>query len=130
MSEPVTNRRKFLETIGTASLLMGSGAPLRSLAAGAEQKLALDGGQPVRKNRLGSRPYGPQFYDDVEKRELLEVLESRVPFRWSRGASSKVLAFEKAYAAHIGAKFALGVTSGTTALYTAMAALEVGPGDE
>ncbi len=38
--------------------------------------------------------------------------------------------FEQEYAAHIGAKFAFGVTSGTTALYTAMAALEIGPGDE
>ncbi len=130
MREPVTNRRQFLETIGTASILMGSGVPLRSLAAGAEPKLALDGGEPVRKVRLGARPYGPQFYDDVEKRELIDVLESRVPFRWSRGSTSKVLAFEKEYAAHVGAKFALGVTSGTTALYTAMAALEVGPGDE
>jgi len=130
MREPVTNRRKFLGTIGTASIVVGSGVPLRNLAAGAEQKLALDGGQPVRASLLGARPYGPQFYDNVEKRELLEVLDSRVPFRWSRGPSSKVLAFEKEYAAHLGAKFALGVTSGTTALYTAMAALEVGPGDE
>ena len=130
MSQPVTNRRTFLETIGSASLLVGSGVPLQSLAAGAEQKLALDGGEPVRTPALAARPYGPQFYDDVEKRELLDVLESRVPFRWSRGSSSKVLAFEKEYAAHLGAKFALGVTSGTTALYTAMAALEVGPGDE
>ncbi len=130
MRKPITNRRQFLETISTASILMGSGLPQRSLAAGAEQKLALDGGEPVRKNRLSARPYGPQFYGDVEKRELLDVLESRVPFRWSRGSSSKVLAFEKEYAAHVGAKFALGVTSGTTALYTAMAALEVGPGDE
>ena len=32
--------------------------------------------------------------------------------------------------AHVGVKFALGVTSGTAALFTAMAALEVGPGDE
>ena len=130
MRRPVTNRRKFLETIGTASIFVGSGVPLRNLAAEGAQKLALDGGIPVRSSPLGARPYGPQFYDDVEKGELLDVLESRVPFRWSRGPSSKVLAFEKEYAAHIGAKFALGVTSGTTALYTAMAALEVGPGDE
>lgn len=130
MREPVTNRRQFLETLGSASILVGSGVPLRNLAAGAVEKLALDGGEPVRKSRLSARPYGPQFYDDVEKRELLQVLESRVPFRWSRGESSKVLAFEKEYAAHLGAKFALGVTSGTAALYTAMAALEVGPGDE
>ena len=40
------------------------------------------------------------------------------PFRWSAG-DSKVLQFEKAYAAHIGVKYALGVTSGTTALFTA-----------
>lgn len=130
MSEPTTNRRQFLETIGTASILMGSGVPLHSFAAGTEPKLALDGGSPVRKNRLSARPYGPQYYDEVEKKELLEVLESRVPFRWSRGSASKVLAFEKQYAAHLGAKFALAVTSGTAALYTAMAALEVGPGDE
>jgi 8-amino-3,8-dideoxy-alpha-D-manno-octulosonate transaminase len=41
-----------------------------------------------------------------------------------------VLQFERAYAKHIGVKHALGVTSGTTALYTAVAALEIGPGDE
>ena len=78
---------------------------------------------------LGSRPYGPQFYDDVEKKELLDVLESRYPFRWW-GSKSKVLQFERAYAELLGVKYALGVTSGTTALYTAMAALEIGPGDE
>lgn len=130
MSQPATSRRSFLQTIGSASILVGAGVPLASHGAEAEQRLALDGGTPVRTSLLSSRPYGPQFYDEVEKRELIDVLESKVPFRWSRGASSKVLAFEKEYAAHIGAKFTLGVTSGTTALYTAMAALEVGPGDE
>lgn len=129
MNQHNTSRRRFLESIGTASILAGSGLSLTALGAG-EEKLALDGGAPVRKQLLGARPYGPQFYDDVEKRELLDVLDSKIPFRWSRGPSSKVLAFEKEYAAHIGAKFTLGVTSGTTALYTAMAALEVGPGDE
>lgn len=63
----------------------------------------------------------------MEKNELLEVLASRSPFRKPGG---KVSQFEQAYAAHIGAKFAFAVTSGTTALYTAMAAMEVGPGDE
>ena len=83
----------------------------------------------MRKNPLRYAPYGPQFYDDVEKQELIEVLESKLPFRW-RGEGSKVLQFEQAYAKHLGVKYALGVTSGTTALYTAMAALEIGPGDE
>jgi len=60
---------------------------------------------------------------------LLDVLRSRAPFRWWH-AGSKVLEFEEAYARHISVKHALGVTSGTTALLTAMAALEIGPGDE
>jgi len=132
MSEPMKNRREFLATVGAAgaaSVLVGAGGAQTTLAAEGKEKLAIDGGTPVRASALHSRPYGPQFYDDVEKQELIEVLESRYPFRWW-GGNSKVLQFEQAYAKHLGVKHALGVTSGTTALYTAMAALEVGPGDE
>ena len=132
MRESRTNRREFLGSVGAAgaaSILVGSAQPSAGLAAEPKEKLALEGGQPVRKSRLGARHYGPQFYDEVEKRELIEVLESRQPFRWG-SRPSKVLQFEKEYAAHLGAKFALGVTSGTAALMCAVAALEVGPGDE
>lgn len=130
MTGPGKNRRQFLRSLG----LVGAGAfwvTQRSTGAGtqAREKLAIEGGEPVRKSMLSSRPYGPQFYDDVEKNELIEVLQSRNPFRWWHG-NSKVLQFEQAYAKHIGVKHALGVTSGTTALLTAMAALEIGPGDE
>lgn len=131
MHEPISTRRQFLETIGVvgaASIFAVPGESRASFAEGKE-KLAIEGGTPVRKTPLHSRPYGPQFYDDVEKQELLEVLESRYPFRWW-GGKFKVLQFEKAYAAHIGVKYAIAVTSGTTALYTAMAALGIGPGDE
>jgi 8-amino-3,8-dideoxy-alpha-D-manno-octulosonate transaminase len=126
------NRREFLTTVGAAggaSILVGSGRARRGLAAQGKEKLAIDGGTPVRKTPLHYRPYGPQFYDDVEKQNLIEVLESKAPFRW-RGGDSKALQFEQGYAKHIGVKHAIGVTSGTTALYTAMAALEIGPGDE
>ncbi len=132
MYESTKNRREFLATVGAASaasLLAASAEPNTSVAAESTEPLAIDGGQPVRKNLLSSRPYGPQFYDDAEKQELLDVLDSRYPFRWW-GGKSKVLQFEQAYAKHLGVKHALGVTSGTTALYTAMAALEIGPGDE
>jgi 8-amino-3,8-dideoxy-alpha-D-manno-octulosonate transaminase len=132
MNKTVSNRREFLETLGAlgaASVFAGSVGSEVSSAAEGEAKLALEGGTPVRKSLLGSRPYGPQFYDDVEKQQLLEVLESKYPFRWW-GGKSKVLQFEKTYSEYLGVKHALGVTSGTTALYTAMAALEVGPGDE
>ena len=132
MNTPMKNRREFLATVGAAgaaSILAGSSEAVAALASDSKSKLAIAGGTPVRKTMLHSRPYGPQFYDDVEKRELIEVLESKAPFRWWKG-DSKSLQFEKAYATHLGVKHALGVTSGTTALYTAMAALEVGPGDE
>ena len=132
MSTQQTNRREFLANVGSAgaaSVLAGSIGASPGMAAHDHEKLAIDGGTPVRKHGLGTGPYGPQFYDDVEKKELLEALASRSPFRW-HGPDSKSLQFEKAYAAHIGVKHAIGVTSGTTALYTAMAALEIGPGDE
>jgi len=126
------NRREFLTSVGAlgaASILVGSGQTQGGLAAEGTEKLAIDGGTPIRKGQLHYRPYGPQFYDEVEKQELLDVLESRSPFRW-RGGGSKALQFERAYTEHLGVEHALGVTSGTTALYTAMAALEIGPGDE
>ena len=131
-SKRVSNRREFLETVsvgGRCDIVAGTVGSAASSAEAADVKLAINGGTPVRKNPLHAGAFGPQFYDDAEKKELLEVLESRQPFRWWND-SSKVLQFEQAYAEHLGVKFALGVTSGTTALYTAMAALEVGPGDE
>jgi 8-amino-3,8-dideoxy-alpha-D-manno-octulosonate transaminase len=130
MNDRRTNRRAFLETVGAAgaaSVLMGSGAALGGLQPNKPERLAIDGGTPVRTSPLGAAPYGTDFYDEVEERELLDVLRSRSPFRHEGG---KVTQFEREYAAHIGAKYAVGVTSGTTALYAAMAALEVGPGDE
>ena len=94
--------------------------------------LALDGGKPVREQRLKAGYWGSEFYDDKERAELLDVLETRSPFRWyGPGAPPrKVLQFEKEFAARMGARYALGVTSGTAALQCALAALEVGPGDE
>jgi len=132
MNEPTRNRRQFLETVGAvsaASIVAGTVGAGASLGAEGKEKLAIDGGTPVRKTPLRYQSYGPQFYDEVEKREILEVLESRRPFRWWKG-ESKALQFEQAYAKHIGVKYAIGVTSGTTALAAALAALEIGPGDE
>ena len=132
MNPTMTNRREFMATVGAAgvvSIVAGSATSTASPAAGGSEKLAINGGTPIRTTSLRYRPYGPQYYDDAEQKELIEVLESKSPFRWW-GADSKALQFENAYANHIGVKHAIGVTSGTTALYTAMAALGIGPGDE
>src|SRR5512137_2160660 len=91
MSEVMKNRREFLATVGAAgaaAILAGSGEIRGNLAPEGTPRLAVDGGTPVRKRPLSSRPYGPEFYDDVERKELLDVLASKSPFRW-RGPESK-----------------------------------------
>jgi 8-amino-3,8-dideoxy-alpha-D-manno-octulosonate transaminase len=133
------DRRTFLATatgVASAALLPGAceaAAPASWTDSGGT--LALYGGTPVRATMLKARLPGPQYYDDEEKRELLEVLENRSPFRlWGLDAKGhppdKCINFEREFAAHQQTKYCVAVTSGTTALMTAMAALEVGPGDE
>jgi 8-amino-3,8-dideoxy-alpha-D-manno-octulosonate transaminase len=79
---------------------------------------------------LKTSHWGPAFYGEAEQKELTDVIESRNPFRWYAGPNSKVLTFEREFAAYMGTKYALGVTSGTAALQVAMGALGIGPGDE
>ena len=70
-------------------------------------------------------PYGKQFVDDDDIREVREVLISD----WLT-TGPKVEEFEKAFARVVGAKEAVAVSSGTAALHAAMFAAGVGPGDE
>jgi 8-amino-3,8-dideoxy-alpha-D-manno-octulosonate transaminase len=134
-------RRKFLAAaagIGPTAFLAQAapGAAVPSVVVPpAGGKLAIDGGAPVRATRLHKNFAGPNFYDDDERRELLEVLEGRAPFRdYGIGPGGKdphkCIEFEKEFAAHQGAKYCLAVTSGTAALIVSVAALGVGPGDE
>ena len=115
------NRRGFLAAAA-------SGAATSTAAP----KLAIDGGKPVRDKVLRAGYWGSEFYDDAERKELLDVIGTRSPFRWYGPGLQppKVLAFEKEFAARMQTKYALGVTSGTAALQSALAALEIGPGDE
>jgi 8-amino-3,8-dideoxy-alpha-D-manno-octulosonate transaminase len=114
------NRRSFLAASVAAAA-----------SADAAPQLAVDGGTPVRSKPLAGPNWGPQYYDDKEQVQLMEVLGGHNPARFSNPPEkSKVAAFEKECAARIRTNYALAVTSGTAALHTAMAALEVGPGDE
>jgi dTDP-4-amino-4,6-dideoxygalactose transaminase len=67
-----------------------------------------------------------------EEEAVLEVLRSKRLFRYygPNEGPSKVAELEEAFAKHMGSRYALAVASGTTALTCALAALEVGPGDE
>lgn len=114
------DRRAFL-TAAAAVLPSASAVP----------QLAISGGAPVRSTPLETENWGPLYYDDKEQTQLTDVLRSRKPFRFANlFDKSKVALFENEYAARMQTKYALAVTSGTAALHTAMAALEVGPGDE
>jgi dTDP-4-amino-4,6-dideoxygalactose transaminase len=106
-------------------------AALASASAAPAEKPAIEGGTPVRSTPLRAGYWGTQHYDDKERAELLDVLDAKSPFRWyGPQTPAKVLQFEKEFAARMRTKFALAVTSGTAALQCAMAAFEIGPGDE
>jgi 8-amino-3,8-dideoxy-alpha-D-manno-octulosonate transaminase len=77
---------------------------------------------------------GFEVFGEEEKKEILDVLDTGVLFRYEFGEQRrgvyKVREFEEQFAAYCGAKYAQAVTSGTAALKVALTALGVGPGDE
>jgi 8-amino-3,8-dideoxy-alpha-D-manno-octulosonate transaminase len=117
----MVDRRNFLAAAAAAAIGSAQAAP----------QLAVDGGTPVRSKPLSGLNWGPQYYDGKEQQQLEEVLASRNPFRFYNPLDkSKVALLENEWGARMQTKYALAVTSGTAALHVAMAALEVGPGDE
>ncbi len=96
-----------------------------------EQKLAIDGGAPVRTEPLPLEFPGVHFIDEREVEAVGRVLRSRSLFRYY-GVDPQFEAdqFEAEFRAFTGARHALAVGSGTGALHVALAALGVGPGQE
>src|SRR5262245_917882 len=89
----------------------------------ANPRLAILGGEPVRRNSFPSWPVS----DAREEKALNEVLRSG---KWGRVSGGTVEAFEQKYAALTGAKHVLATANGTSALFTSLNGLGVGPGDE
>ena len=86
------------------------------------QELAINGGEPVRDKLL---PYGHQWIDEEDIKVVIEVLRSD----WiTQGL--KVAEFEEEFARYVGAKYAVAVNSGTSALHTACFAENIEKGDE
>ena len=70
-------------------------------------------------------PYGRQFITDDDIEAVVVALKSDYLTQGPRIAS-----FEKAFANHIGSKYAVAVANGTAALHLCTAALNVRPGDK
>ena len=77
---------------------------------------------------------GAELIGKEEIKEIMDVMETGVLMRYGfdkeRKGIFKVREFEEAFAKDCNAKYALGVTSGSSALKVALTALDVGPGDE
>jgi perosamine synthetase len=85
-------------------------------------KLAIDGGKPVREKILN---YGRQSVDEEDIQAVVDVLKSDF---LTMGPT--IPAFEKVVADYVGAEYAVAVNSGTAALHAAAHAARIGPGDE
>ncbi len=77
---------------------------------------------------------GAELIGKEEIKEIMEVMETGVLMRYGfdkeRKGVFKVRQFEQEFAAYCGAKYALGVTSGSCALKVALTAMDICPGDE
>jgi 8-amino-3,8-dideoxy-alpha-D-manno-octulosonate transaminase len=101
------------------------------MARHSAERLAAHGGTPVRTEPLLPGYPGGLLIGEEEKAAVMEVLDSQSLFRhYGPRPLRKVVQFERAFADTMGARHAVGVTSGTAALMTALAALGIGPGDE
>jgi len=95
------------------------------------EKLAIDGGTPVRKTPLPLEYPGIHSMDEEEVNAAVRVLRSRSPFRYyGMDLQGEVQAFENEFASFLGITHCLATNSGTGALHCALAALGVGPGQE
>jgi dTDP-4-amino-4,6-dideoxygalactose transaminase len=127
MTSDDLTRRQFIAAASAGSLVAASSAiPAYGNVTGKARKLAILGGDPVRKNKTW--PAWPHWDDDVID-SLMKTAKSRI---WCRiqSKSGTVPTFEKAFAELIGSRFCVATGSGTQALHTCVEALGIGPGDE
>lgn len=86
-------------------------------------ELAINGGQPVRKNIL---QYGKQTIDETDKKAVLDVLNENKYLT----TGPKVTEFENKVKQYCNVKYACAVNSGTAALHLAVHALNLKSNDE
>ncbi len=86
-------------------------------------KLAIEGGEPINRKPF---PKWPSFEETTIQKAMEPLRSGRVNY-WTGELGVR---FEEEWAKWNGARYAITTTNGTSALHTAVAALEIGPGDE
>ncbi|MDR0714010.1 MAG: DegT/DnrJ/EryC1/StrS family aminotransferase [Bacteroidales bacterium] len=128
MKDRELSRRHFIGAVSAVSAgIAASGlSPVLGGVTDTKDKLAILGGNPVRKDKQWPRwPYmDEKIVASVEK-----TVRSRA---WCRieGGANTVASFEKEWAAMLNAKHCVATGAGTQALNTCVEALGIGPGDE
>lgn len=125
MNKKDMKRRNFLQTATTGTLTAGLAGPTIISAAASERKntLAALGGEKVCNAKTPSWPK----VKEGDEEAWLDVLHKK---GWCRLDGNMVDTFEKQYAELTGTKDCIATSCGTTALYTSLNALDIGPGDE
>jgi perosamine synthetase len=128
MKENGLTRRKFIAvaSVGSLAAVASTGLPAYADATKKAGKLAILGGDPIRKNK--SWPAWP-YIDDNVVNAVVKTTKSGI---WCRiqSSSGTVPTFEKDYAKLMGTRFCVATGSGTQALHTCVEALGISAGDE
>jgi len=127
MDKNELTRRQLLATASLGTIAAVSpNIPAYANITKKAAKLAILGGEPVRKNKTW--PAWP-YWDDNVVDSVVKTTKSRI---WCRiqSRSGTVPTFEKKFAQMTGAKFCVATGSGTQALHTCVEALGIGAGDE
>ena len=128
MNKNNLTRRQFIAAASASSLaaVASRSVPAYGNISKKTGKLAILGGEPVRKNK--SWPRWP-YWDDNVLDSIVKTTKSRI---WCRiqSKSGTVPTFEKKFAQLMGTKLCVATGSGTQALHTCVEALGIGAGDE
>ena len=111
--------RRFFIGMASAAAAAGTHAPAATLG----DQPAVLGGKPVRKKSFTRWP----IVRKNDERAWMGVLRS---LHWNRRRGGAVKEFEQTWAQRLGARHCLATSAGTTALWTALNALDIGPKDE
>ena len=125
------NRRQFLGVsvlagtgiATTPATALGEVKSITPMVLGENDKPALLGGTKAHPDKFPDWP----VYDSTEEQAFIDVLRSN---RWGRLNGRTSANFEQEFARMMDVKHSLGVSSGTSALYTMLGVLGTGPGDE